>query len=498
MEIGLNKTSISCYKKVYSGNITREESAESVVPDVLPDICEIISTNGMVYLRSKEPSAGKLSLSGTVSAIVLYLPEGETCPKKMSVELPFTISAESAAITEQVLSTASVSLSYIEARATNPRKIYIRAGLCARIDGYMPDELAFGTELSDNCEIDIHTKAETVTADIISGVWEKTFILTDEFPLTGGKAVAQELIGQSVELSTEDVKFVGTKMIFKGIVKTDLLWSGEDGSLNASAFTSSFSQIMELGIQPDTANAQVDLMLTGAYLEIMHGAGDSRTVSAELHILAQAACTENRELSYIADAYSNTCALEQQRGASVELHTDSPVVLRDNMRGLIETTYQVRDVVQVLPEVGQWSSVDSGFSCPINVKLLLRDEEGSLRALVRSFTAKWEQENDDGLELQAVRCAELYAAPAAGGVEVRMLAQAYGLSRRVTTVVPLEVIVAHEELPVDLSVFPSVVVLPEKCCDLWELAKRYHSTEELIKAANSGIDGSVLLIPRAR
>ena len=77
MEAKLKKNSISCYKSVYSASFSREETAESVVPDVFPDICQILDTDAVVMLRSKEVEQGRLCLTGIIEIAVLYLPDGE-------------------------------------------------------------------------------------------------------------------------------------------------------------------------------------------------------------------------------------------------------------------------------------------------------------------------------------------------------------------------------------------------------------------------------------
>lgn len=500
MEASLSKTSVSCLKKVYCACFSREETAEAVVPDVMPDIGEITCADGTVYLRGKEVAAGRLTLTGTVLATVLYLPEGESCPRRLSIELPYSISAESPALTEQCLASATVRLAYVEARTLNPRKVHVRAGLCVRAACYAPGEIALGTAVPPECGADIHTKTETVSAAPVTGVWEKTFVLTDEYPLPASRAAASELIGQNMELTAEDVKVVGSKLIFKGTAKANLLWYGEDGALNAAAFASGFSQILEIGEVGELADTQIELMLTGAYFELLQSANGGQIVSAELHVLAQAVCAEDIPLEYIADAYSNALQLELCFGASEQLTAERPLTLRDSMRGLVETSFPVREVIQVLADVGPWTAENDGFACPIHVKLLLRDEEGATRGVVRSFSAQFKSEADCGaeIELRAVHCTELYATPAAGGVEVRLLAEAQAAVCTAVTVTPVDSISGDEENPPDLSELPSVVVLPRRDGDLWELAKRYHSTTELIEKANSSLTGSVLLVPRAR
>ena len=74
METILNQCRRTCYKKVFSAETTREESVESVVPDVLPDIAQILNTDGFVLLRSKEVDDGRFTLGAAVQSCVLHSP----------------------------------------------------------------------------------------------------------------------------------------------------------------------------------------------------------------------------------------------------------------------------------------------------------------------------------------------------------------------------------------------------------------------------------------
>ena len=137
---------------------------------------------------------------------------------------------------------------------------------------------------------------------------------------------------------------------------------------------------------------------------------------------------------------------------------------------------------------------------PVNVRLILRDEDGSLHGLLRSFAAKWECQRDENMHaaLRAVQCPELFSAPGSGGAEVRLLVSAELIRRHIVRLTPLEAVTAEENARIDLSQFPSITVLPGKEADLWALAKQYHSTVALIEAANRDLETSVLLIPRVR
>ena len=498
MEIGLQKSEMLYYRNTASGGTTCEAGAEMVVPDVFPDIGEIVSAAGTPLLRSKTLADGRIILSGSIQTRVLFLPEDEGVLRKLEMEIPFSISQE-VSTPEDSLSTVSVRLAYMDAHALNPRKLSVRCELCAEYDCYAPSSFTLVSGQLPEHDSEVCLRKETAEADVVCGVFEKAFIVTDAYPLSGAKSAASELLSHTVRLSAEDVKYVGTKMILKGIVQTELLWQTEEGELCTSAFSSGFSQILDVGEQNASA-AEAVLTLSGAYYELLFSANETRNVTAELHVLAQVVCTRHTEIPYISDIYSNCYPIQPVFGEPERFAAEERETVQDGMRGLIETPYTVREVLQTSADVGIWSETENGFTCPVNVRLILRDEDGSLHGLLRSFAAKWECQRDENMHaaLRAVQCPELFSAPGSGGAEVRLLVSAELIRRHIVRLTPLEAVTAEENARIDLSQFPSITVLPGKEADLWALAKQYHSTVALIEAANRDLETSVLLIPRVR
>ena len=498
MEFGLEKTEIQYYRRSSCGGTTFTAETETVVPDVMPDIGEIICASGIPLLRKKEVSEGSLTISGSIQAQVLYQPDAEQSLKKLEVEFPFSL-IQDAPEADEALFTVFLQLACLDACARNPRKLSLQAELCAELCRYDVASLRIGNGLLSEESRGICLRKEAVSAEFISGVYEKSFILTDTFPLTGAKGPACELLGQRVTLNDEDVKFVGTKLIMKGVLYTELIWRTEDEELFTSVFSSGFSQILEIGELNDPI-VEVSFTLTGAYFDLLYSANDSRNVTAELHVLAQVTCSQQKEVCYISDVYSNLLQIRAQFGAPMAFFTCERETCNDNMRGLIETPYSVREILQTTADAGLWANTESGFACPINVQLLLRDEEGALHGIVRSFMAKWDvpMERDDYGFLRNVSCKELTAVPTADGVEIRLLAAAQLNRCKTTRITALEALDADEDSRIDLSACPSITVLPYKSSDFWTLAKKYHSTVSLIENANLDLNSDILLIPRAR
>ncbi len=497
MEIGFLNQEITYYQRSENGSAAFEAVSETVVPDVMPDICEIVCAAGIPLLRSKVFSDGVLTVSGCVQTQVLYLAETDQSPKKLELEIPFNYTRRTDASDESLFS-ACVRLAYVDARALNPRKLGVRCELCANIMRYDAESLVVACEQAPEDAADVCLKKDLVCADLVSGVWEKSFIVADSFPLSGAGGGECELLCKAVSLQGEELRFVGTKAILKGTVQTDLLWRTAGEEIAAGSFRSEYSQIMEIG-ELEQPSAELILSLTGAFFETPY-ASDGSAVNAELHVLAQVVCSRRAEIACISDVYSNHALLTPRFGEPTRLSTVERDTRRDSMRGVIETPFAVREILQVSAAPGILSKTEAGFTCPINVRVLLRDETGALHGLVRSFAAKWPLSADgtaSDLPLNVFKC-ELTASPASGGVEIRLSAVAEFLQTREVRIEPLESAELDESVPIDLSSFPSITVLPEKVSDLWALAKRCHSTVDLIEEANRDLNASVLLIPRAR
>ena len=99
MELELDRTQRSGYEAVLDTTVCREETLESIVPDACPDILRICDTEGVVCLRDKVLQDGRVELSGSVRAALLYLPDGEEGIRRMEVELPFSCTLEHPALT---------------------------------------------------------------------------------------------------------------------------------------------------------------------------------------------------------------------------------------------------------------------------------------------------------------------------------------------------------------------------------------------------------------
>lgn len=139
MELELKKTSLDAYETGGELTLTQEETAETIVPDYLPDIARIIETEGRVFLHSRELRDGKAEVSGTVRVTVLYTPEGEGGIRTLDFSIPFTVESDSRALPGCQYLGAQTQTEFLETRTLNPRKIFTHCKLVTVLTGY-PEE----------------------------------------------------------------------------------------------------------------------------------------------------------------------------------------------------------------------------------------------------------------------------------------------------------------------------------------------------------------------
>ena len=502
MEAGQNRIDFSCFENVLSVCVYGEETAETVVPDVLPDICRIIDADGIVTLRSKTADQGAVSVSGTINATVLYVPEDGAGVCRLSMDIPYSMSYACGDINESSIPVASVRLCSIDARMLNPRKVLVRADMEAQICVYNPGARSVGGMADAGTDTSTNVLNKEISFTTVTSAGEKTFIITDEYQLPANLPKLDVMLKEKLELTVDEVKPVGNKVLFKGIARFELMYAGPEGEIASTTWASSFSQILDSESDGEP-ELRVMLMPTGVYFEPLDTA-DGRVIKGEIHAVAQAVSLQRTEASFVMDAYSNKFKIEMER-ESVELTLNKPQIsLRETMHELIEIPGSASEVIGVYAKTGAVSVGESELSCPVSVSIIYCDENGEMMSLYRKVSLNISHEIAAELTVESIasRCIEPYAAPAAGGIDLRLPVDiTISVQKNVSFEAVIRIAEDTEE-PKDCTALPSVIALQGTKEDLWSLAKRHGSTPELILEANNITDISeaegVILVPCCR
>lgn len=495
------------YDTVAEVTLCQEETLESIVPDACPDILRIVDVCGQATISGKQAREGSAQVTGMVRASILYQPEGGGGLRRMEVSLPFTCQAEAPGLTERGTVLASPRLRSAEARALNPRKVLLRVDLAVDITACQPVERPIcsgvtGSEEEGLCQRQFQGEHYQLCA-----VQEKPFTFSDQVRIQGTGESPSVLSVRAQPVCTES-KLIGSKLIFKGMVELYLLLQEPGGGLSASHESMPFSQILEVAGAGEEGDCQVEVEV--ASLQCDQLPGDGRELDVTLELLAQAKVYCRRPVTLLQDLYSTSSLMEVERENQPLCSLTEQSVRPQAVRELLETGEMVRSIVDARLTLGQVRQSREGKELVLTVEscitVLYLDENELVQCVRRTLPVVCRLECPEGAKCSCF-CAcpgEVFAAPAAGGVEVRFTVEFHCLTTQ-TTAVP-SVINAQLGEPRNggEGQRPSVVLrMPNPGEELWDIAKAHGTTVEQILQANELEEenlplGRMLLIPSTR
>lgn len=497
MEAKLKIAEFDCMQKSFSASQRKEESCDAVVPDTMPDIAELLCCRGVLLIRSKDVSAGRIRIEANLPTTVFYLSEdGRLCSVNMAV--PFYISVEDSAIADGSAAVAELKLHGLEAHTLNPRKIHVRAEIEARLNVYEPSRFSMTEGVDDCCHIRPHIISREIS--FVTAVTEKSFALADELPMPPAGEGVGEVILAGCECIADETKTVGSKLILKGRVKSSLLMINGDSELCRLEPVTEFSQIVELGAEAENSLCAVNIIPSGSYVQQSPEAGGR--VALEYHLVAQVTCYNTFSVSCMDDAYSNSYPIELGLEEKDTEHVVSLGFFRENLRHLFETAYPVSEVLYCACGMGELSVDGEKMIVPLSASAVCKGPEG-MRSEKRRVELAVRIPPVAGkpwiLSGEVCDCALL---PVPGGLELRVDVSVEICETRRRSICSVCSLAYDDEKPLDNSEKPSLVLLcPGTGEELWNIARENCSCQEAILAAN-GLEspleaqGRLILVPK--
>ncbi|MGX8699009.1 MAG: DUF3794 and LysM peptidoglycan-binding domain-containing protein [bacterium] len=503
MELTLTRQEMPYVRPLYCGTLTKEETAEAVVPDTMPDARRILGVVASPLLRAKEAERGRVTITGVCDAAILYLPEEGEGPERLAVSVPFTLTREIPGLTEEALLTAEVWALSCDARLIHGRKAALRVELAARVAAFQRDTLTTVTGAEGELE-QLTCEAEIVLPTAVN---ERTFSLTDTVSL--GKERVGRVLGAQTAFTVADVKNVGAKLVVKGEAITTVLYRNEDILLASRSFHSPFSQIVDLDREGDCVPGNVTVTATGLYVTSgMPTEEGEEGLALEIHAVLQCVATREEKVKYLKDAYSLVCPLQLTKETITLTSTLEPRREELLLSASFPTPQEVESIDAILasPALMEVSTAEEGraVTCPVNITIFYTARSGELLALSRRSeveTTLREGERPQTLCPEYWSC-EFNATPE--GLALRMNCVFTAAHEREMQDEMVSAISCEEGCTLDHASRPSLVVCRYRHGEsLWEIAKRCLSTEKAILALN-GLEGeepeagTLLLIPKAQ
>lgn len=505
MELQLGKQKRMVYEKVLDRTAEENCSADFVVPDALADIGALLMTEGTFSLWKLDFSEKNADMEGSISAHVCYTEEQTGALCSFPVELPVKMSISAETLAPDVRPFAVCTISELESQIVNSRKVRTRAKLSVHLCAYRAGTMEL-TGSIESSEQKVFTNCVPCRFHAPVAVEEKVFNISEEHPFRLSRPENGQLLSHVETVQLDEQKMIGNKVILQGKVVTTVLYRQEERAMPVTeTFETPFSQMIESSADGELSHARVRVQLTAAYQEFSGSLGAHGGLQVEYHLVAQAVCLTEVEESCMTDAYSNVVQLQ----LAMQEQPVMQVSLQEPVRAVAEDSIAVDDVgLSVCGSRVALQSVtaeEGTVSGSLAVTVLLTSADGAVSAVHKAVRFSQPVAAEGRIEIGAVRPEEPYLAMTAGAISVRVPVAIEAFAVQEQKLRQVTEITCGEE-PTDFERLPSLTIVR---CDaarsLWELAKRYCSSVETIRAVNGLEDGAepgatpqFLLIPKIR
>jgi len=491
MEFEIKKEVCGYFKQTAIITFPIEETAESIVPDMNPDILRVLNTYATVCIQNKQCHMGTLSLSGKVKASVLYTAEDGRSMCKLDLSLPIERSFDCDRIAEDSIAATSIRISGVETRALNPRKVLIRVQLSLDILVYEKT----GVELL-SCEGsggDLQLNTYKKELNLIKDVKVKSFTIAEELDVAN--KTADQLLNQEIFFETQDYKMVGNKAVIKG--KAEVLSNclcSETSQTVCLKHEIPFSQIIELENADEECICDIEITPVSCIGELEEGFGDTgKSIGIEITGEIKTTARKSQQLEFIADAFSLSSELNMS-SVMYEMPEDE-IRTAVSMKGEVssDTGVAAASVIESKMTMGQVTIKEKdGIAAAVGdawVNVIYEDDEG-----LRYCTNKKVQHSADAGNIS------LHARALIGTGEVNAAITDSGIKISVSLPVEFEYCkterleaIGSIEKGADISErrkgMPSIALVhAERGTDLWDIAKRFNVKTAGITEIN-GING---------
>ena len=498
MELGLQYTDLTCWEKTGHAAVTHEETMETAIAEYCPDMTRIVTACGRLYIREKTASEDGVTVSGTVRVTVLYTSEESAGLRSLAAAVPFSCTADDPQLAASQLIWATGRLLLVEAQAVTARKLYVRVLPEVTMTGYTRVSRRFCSGAEENDALRLRCRAHTVT--LLDAAVERDVTMTCE---TQAAPVPEELLLYRLYPRLTSCRSVGSKLVIKGEVTLSALYRGQDQQLHTYDGELPLSRILDGAGLPEDGEYDARLCLTGGEVRVLRAdTGGGFSVTAELRLLLCAYRTA--QCSCVEDLYS------LRQPVRLERETVTIPAARPH-RALREETvthldfgggkpfFFIADTDCAAPSVTTEEG-QTALRTTVRTRLLYLDESDTPSVTERTAEVVLPVKEP----VQGAACG-LYGAP-----EVRMGTGSCDVRQVVTFLTEdacpetLAAVSGGELLEqAEQERLPSLVLrrlLPDET--LWDVAKRYRTDEELLRAVNR-LEGEahpdkMLLIPRVR
>lgn len=303
MESDLKRNGMRVLKIISEQTVEQNTDIQINLPEYCSDIKKILKCFVIPNVFASGISGDRATADGEATVRVIYV--GDTGKLECYEQsVPFSKYVEIPNAESDMCVKVSTKTEYVNCRAVSRRRISVSSGIGIKfLVKRTENEMLFSA-----CDEDkIEAKSENIKCTVPTAVCEKIFDMSETAAISDNLAPVSSVINASTYASIDTVKTVSDKMLIKGEMVTQILYSCDSESAATENFTHTMpiSQIIDIeGIDENSlCNVEADIMSLCVSPK-SDSDGNKRLLDISVKGLFSVSAYENCEVCAVSDGYS--------------------------------------------------------------------------------------------------------------------------------------------------------------------------------------------------
>lgn len=341
-------------KKTASTLKVLEIAGDVIVPDIKPDILNIINTNGIPYIYKEDMGNGRVRLDGNIDTYIVYLADnGET--RSIQTTLSFSESIEAKNITENSFSKQTITLEKIEAKMLNERKISVKASVKVNCEVYEKSNIELNNEFEEIK--DVEKLKESLNIKSVIGSNKVKSSIKEDIAVDNSYVVA-EILKVDIQVSNLENKISYNKVLAKADANVKVVFLAEDGRLGIASSNIPIMSFIDIDKITDSNVCEVEYNIRNMLFK-----SNSNSITCQVDFEVSCVAYENKTIDVVQDMYGLKNILEiSKKEIEVELSdTQKNEIINVNERVVVEDILNILDV-SITPRIINKTKLGNSFN----------------------------------------------------------------------------------------------------------------------------------------
>ena len=514
MDLKISKETMPASVNIFDGIQEQSVEMDYVLPDYYPDIFRLVRCEVTPVVTEWSVSGDRLSYGLRCDIRILYCGENDSVLRCIEQTKSFQKTAELGRTCDSPEINLCPKTDHIIFRAVNKRRIDLRGAVSVKITAGCESSPEVISEVSG---MNVQLRRTPVRAAVNKLSADKQLRISEETELTAAQPPVIGIVSCRCSLSDCENKLISGKLLAKGDVNIELLYSCEkegSGALEPMSFSLPYSQIIDIDGIDDTYECTVSPEVMTCEVAPSAGKdGENRVLRCELELRLLCRCVKAETIIVGTDAYSTVypCEVTVSEIGAEQL----PAVYSESFRHTAKLS-EGSDVpaniysIWVTPKNINTRIGEDGRSVVISgmltYSMAVRDSSGMISIPDRDETFEETISVGDDISGSAV-CADISAKEVSYNISSEGVLTAKSDISAKISVRSLAKLSAVTDIAVDSSVkkerdgdyaIKLYFGVPDE--DIWGIAKRYSTSVSAIMEENE-LDGDklrsggMLLIP---